>query len=297
MTDERRALVVVAFAIVVVSFAAILIRLCTVPTAVIAAWRLAVASLVLLPLYAKAPGRHQVERKHLGLCVLSGLFLSLHFLLWIESLGLTTVASSVVLVTTSPIFAAVFGRLVLKEGLGRRSVAAIGLCLLGGLAIGRGDLDLGPGMLKGDLYALGGAAAFGAYFVIGRSVRRRMAFVPYVFLAYASAAVLLVAWALAGGHRLTGFAPINYLWLFLLALGPQVFGHSSLNWALGYLPAPKVAISVLGEPVGSALLAWAIFGEVPGPGLFLGGALILCGVYLALADAGRRRDLGAPQAT
>jgi drug/metabolite transporter (DMT)-like permease len=287
MTEERRALVVVAFAIVVVSFAAILIRLCTVPTAVIAAWRLAIASLILLPLYATAPGGRDVRRRDLGLCVLSGLFLSLHFLLWIESLGLTTVASSVVLVTTSPIFAAVFGRLVLKEGLGRRSVVAIGLCLLGGLAIGRGDLGLGPGMLKGDLYALGGAAAFGAYFVVGRSVRRHLAFMPYVFLAYASAAVMLVAWALASGHHLTGFAPINYLWLFLLALGPQVFGHSSLNWALGYLPAPKVAISVLGEPVGSALLAWAIFGEVPGVGLFLGGGLILCGVYLALTDPGR----------
>lgn len=284
MTAERRALIVVAFAIVVVSFAAILIRLCTVPTAVVAAWRLAVASVLLLPLYARAKGRGAVRGSDLGLCILSGLFLSLHFLLWIESLRLTTVASSVVLVTTSPIFAAVFGWVFLREGLGRRSIAGIVLCMLGSLAIGRGDIQLGQVMLRGDLFALGGAAAFGAYFVTGRSVRRRMNFLPYVFTAYSSAAIMLVAWALARGHHLTGFAPINYLWLFLLALGPQVFGHSSLNWALGHLPAPKVAISILGEPVGSALLAWAIFGEVPGLGLFLGGSLILGGVYLALTD-------------
>lgn len=284
MTGERRAVVVVAFAVVVVSFAAILIRLCTVPTAVIAAWRLSVASLILLPLYARGKGWRGISHSQLWLCVLSGLFLSLHFLLWIESLQLTTVASSVVLVTTSPIFAAVFGWLVLREGLSRRTLLAIGFCMLGSFAIGRGDIHLGREMLKGDLYALGGAAAFGAYFVTGRSVRRKTGFVPYVFMAYASAALILVAWAVLTRHDLTGFAPANYLWLFLLALGPQVFGHSSLNWALGYLPAPKVAISVLGEPIGSALLAWLIFGEVPGTALFVGAALILCGVYLAMSS-------------
>lgn len=284
MTGERRAVVVVAFAVVVVSFAAILIRLCTVPTAVIAAWRLSVASLILLPLYAGGKGYRGVSVGQCWLCLLSGLFLSLHFLLWIESLRLTAVASSVVLVTTSPIFAAVFAWLVLKEGLSKRTVIAIGFCLLGSLAIGRGDIHLGLEMLRGDFYALGGAAAFGAHFVTGRSLRRRMNFLPYVFMAYASAAVMLVAWAVLTHHNLTGFAPANYLWLFLLALGPQVFGHSSLNWALAYLPAPKVAISVLGEPIGSALLAWLIFHEVPGPALFVGAALILYGVYLAMSS-------------
>lgn len=284
MTSERRALVIVAFAIVVVSFAAILIRLCTVPTAVIAAWRLAFASLLLLPLYAGSRGYRGISRGQLWLCVLSGLFLSLHFLLWIESLRLTTVASSVVLVTTSPVFAAVFAWVILGEGLTKRTLLAIGFCMLGSFTIGRGDIHLGREMLEGDLYALGGAAAFGAYFVTGRSVRRRMSFLPYVFMAYASSALMLVGWAVVTRHNLTGFAPANYLWLFLLALGPQVFGHSSLNWALGYLPAPKVAISILGEPIGSALLAWLIFSEVPGPALFVGGALILYGVYLAMSS-------------
>jgi drug/metabolite transporter (DMT)-like permease len=284
MTAERRAFIIIAFAVAVVSFAAILIRLCTVPTAVIAAWRLSFASIILLPLYAARKGWRQVSGGQWWLCALSGLFLSVHFLLWIESLRLTTVASSVVLVTTSPIFAAIFAWVVLKEGLRKRTIVAIVFCLVGGVIIGRGDIHLGRGQLAGDLYALGGAAAFGAYFVTGRSVRRTVTFLPYVFAAYASAALMLLAWALLTRQHLYGFAPINYLWLVLLALGPQVFGHSSLNWALGYLPAPKVAISILGEPVGSALLAWLIFGEVPGLALFLGGALILYGVYLALSE-------------
>ncbi|MFZ1948384.1 MAG: DMT family transporter [bacterium] len=289
MTGERRAMVIVAFAIVVVSFAAILIRLCAasaapVSTAAIAAWRLGLATLILLPLFARSKGCREISHGRLWLGVLSGLFLSLHFLLWIESLRLTTVASSVVLVTTSPVFAAIFAWLALREGPGRRTIVAIAFCMLGSFTIGRGDIHLAPEMLKGDLYALGGAAAFGAYFVTGRSLRRTMPFLPYVFMAYASAAVMLVAWALLTRQSLTGFAPVNYLWLFLLALGPQVFGHSSLNWALGYLPAPKVAISILGEPIGSALLAWLIFDERPGVTLFVGGALILYGVYLAMSE-------------
>ncbi|HVP57213.1 MAG TPA: DMT family transporter [bacterium] len=284
MNAERRAIIIVCLAIVVVSFAAILIRLCTVPTAVIAAWRLGLASLMLLPIFAKTQGAAGISRNQIALCILAGLFLSLHFLLWIESLKLTTVASSVVLVTTSPIFAAILGWIFLKESVGRRTLVAIGCCMLGSLAIGRGDIRVAAGMLRGDLLALGGAAAFGGYFVIGRSVRRHVRFLPYVFLAYSASAVMLLGWAVVTHHHLVGFAPANYLWLLLLALGPQVFGHSSLNWALGHLPAPKVAISVLGEPIGSALLAWLIFHEVPGAQLFIGGVLILCGVYLAMSD-------------
>jgi drug/metabolite transporter (DMT)-like permease len=275
---------VVALAIVVVSFAAILIRLCTVPTAVIAAFRLAFSSLILLPFFAGKRRSNVITRRQAGLCVVSGVFLSLHFLLWIESLKITTVASSVVLVTTSPIFAAIFAWLFLKEGIGKRTLIAILLCLFGSLTIGRGDIDLGPGMLKGDLFALGGAAAFGACFVIGRSLRKSLGFIEYAFMTYTASAVMLLAWMMVRGHGFTGFEPVNYLWFALLALGPQVFGHTSLNWALKYIPAPKVAISVLGEPVGSALLAWVFFAEVPGYTLFIGGALILYGVYLAMTE-------------
>lgn len=284
MALERRAPVIVGLAVGVVSFAAILIRLCTAPTAVIAAFRLGFASLILLPLFVKRGGHLAISRRQVGLCAVSGLFLSLHFLSWIESLKLTTVASSVVLVTTSPVFAAVFAWLLLKEGITRRTMVSIALCFLGSLAIGRGDIRLDPQMLIGDLYALVGAAAFGACFVMGRSLRRSLGHLEYAFLTYGTSALMLLLWMVIRGHGLTGFAPINYLWFFLLALGPQVFGHTSLNWALKYIPAPKVAISILGEPIGSALLAWVFFAEVPGYALLVGGALILYGVYLAMTE-------------
>ncbi len=291
MQAERHAPAVVGFAIVVVSFAAILIRLCDAPTAVIAACRLGFATLILLPLFARDRRRNAVTRRQAGLCALAGLFLALHFLFWIESLKLTTVASSVMLVTTSPVFAAVFAWLALKEAVGRKTVFAIVLCLVGGVIISRGAVDFGPCAMKGNVFAVLGAAAFGAQFVIARSLRREMGITLYAFLAYSAAAIILVVWALGTGRSFTGFGRINYLWFFLLALGPQVFGHTSLSWALRYLPASKVAVSVLGEPVGAALLAWLFFNEVPGYSLFVGGALILCGVYLAITE--KRQEAGA----
>jgi drug/metabolite transporter (DMT)-like permease len=284
VTAERSAPLIVGFAIVAVSFAAILIRLCTAPTAVIAAYRLWFSSLMLLPVFVLKGKGCSVTPRQVVFCSIAGAFLSLHFLLWIESLSLTTVANSVVLVTTSPVFGAVFAWLFLRERIGRRTLVAIILCVAGSLIIGRRGASLGAENLRGDVYAILGAAAFGAQFVVARSVRRTMGLLEYVFITYTASALILIAVALLRGDSLTGLGSANYLWLFLLALGPQVFGHSSLNWALKYLAAPKVAVSILGEPVGSAILAWLFFSEVPGYGLFIGGALILCGVYLALTE-------------
>jgi drug/metabolite transporter (DMT)-like permease len=282
---EKKVGLLVPAAVAVVSFAAILIRLCTVPSAVIAAYRMSFASLILLPFFVTRFRGIDLGRRGLALCLLSGFFLSVHFLSWIESLKLTTVASSVVLVTTSPIFASAFAWLALGESLSRRTGAAILICFAGSFIIARGDIGLSAGSLKGDLYAVLGAAAAGAYFTVGRRLRRQLGHFEYAFLTYSASAVMLLAWALAGGYRMSGFASVNYLWFALLAAGPQVFGHTSLNWALRYLPASRVSVFILGEPVGSALLAWLFFGEVPGYNVVIGGVLILYGVYLALRRA------------
>lgn len=287
MKPENRVAVVIPIAIAVVSFAAILIRLCTVPSAVIAAYRLTFASLILLPFFLRRVRGLNITRQQIGLCVLSGFFLSIHFLSWIESLKLTSVACSVVLVTTSPIFASVFAWLALREKLSRRTALAILICFAGSFIIGRGDFGLGADSLRGDVYALVGAASAGAYFTIGRTLRKGLGHIEYAFLTYSASALMLLAWAFGRGYAMSGFEPVNYLWFFLLAAGPQVFGHTSLNWALKYLPASRVTVFVLGEPIGSALLAWLFFKEVPGYSVLVGGALILYGVYVALSEKRR----------
>lgn len=158
------------------------------------------------------------------------------------------------------------------------------MCLAGSVTIGKGGLTGEGEALKGDLLALIGASTFGAYFVVGRKVRRSMDFMEYVFHAYLASSLILLAYSLICGYSLKGYRSDNYLWFFLLAAGPQVFGHSSLNWAMKYLPAPKVAVSILGEPIGSSILAWIFFKEIPTRFLFAGALLILTGTYLALTE-------------
>ena len=260
----------------------------------IAAGRLVFATLALAPL---ALTRHhaalaRLTARELRLAALAGLFLAAHFALWIASLERTTVASSVVLVTTTPLWVGLLSPLVLREPLTRRLALGIVLALAGGVIVGLGDAggtraaaDPAGRALLGDLLALSGAWMMAGYLMVGRRLRAGLTLVPYIFVVYGMAAVLLTVAMAATGRSLFGLAPATYLWLTLLALVPQLLGHSSFNWALRYLPASFVAIALLGEPVGSSALAFGLLHEVPTP-LKLGGAvLILAGIAVAALGA------------
>ncbi|MGQ0602882.1 MAG: DMT family transporter, partial [Anaerolineales bacterium] len=133
----------------------------------------------------------------------------------------------------------------------------------------------------GDGLALAGAVAMAVYLIVGRQARGGMSLLVYIGLTYSAAALTLVAGVLLSGQPLLGLPPAALSWIVLLALIPQLIGHSSLNWALKYLPASFVAVTVLGEPIGSILLAFLLFDETPTPLKLLGGALILTGILLA----------------
>ena len=250
----------------------------------IASYRLGIAAVLLLPV-AIALDRTRLlalsgrEKLLMGA---SALCLALHFAFWIASLSHTSVASSVVIVTANPILVAIAAHVLLRESLTRSTAAGIGLGLAGGVVIALGDWDLGDRRLYGDGLALLGAAGVAGYYIIGRDLRRSMPVLAYVAPVYGLAAVVLLASAGATGAALGGFSSETYLYLVLLALVPQLLGHSSLNWALGHLPATLVAVAVMAEPVGATLLAWAILDETPPVTAVAGGVLILLGVYLAL---------------
>jgi drug/metabolite transporter (DMT)-like permease len=288
----------IGLGVVAVSTASILIRyaqLAGVPSLVIAAYRLSLASLVLLPIVV---WRRRAELRALGrrqavLAVVSGIFLGVHFGAWISSLAYTSVASSVVLVSTNPLFVALIAAAALGERLTRPVLAGLGLTLLGAIAVGLSDVCGGPGgcpawrdlvrgpALLGDGLALLGAVAGAIYYSAGRALRPSMSLTTYIFLTYGTAAVTLVAAALAARLPATGYTPQVYGLFLLLALVPQLIGHSAFNWALRYLPATYVAVTTLGEPVGSIIFAALLFGEVPSRAKLLGSALILCGILVA----------------
>lgn len=225
----------------------------------------------------------------------SGAFLALHFGTWITSLEYTTVASSVVLVSTGPLWVAVLSMLVLRERVGGAALLGLALAIMGGVVIAGGKactwngglhcspLDVtGDGRaLWGDFLALAGAWAVSGYLVIGRRLRARLSLMPYIFLVYGFAAIGLLIAALAMGDLRLILPPAAYAWIILLAIVPQLVGHSTYNWALAYLPATLVAVTTLGEPVGSAILAFIILDERPGGLVLVGAVLIMAGIYIA----------------
>jgi len=269
-----------------VSSASILIRFAQhqAPSLVIAAARLTLASCILAPLTLI---RYRVEYRRLTrqdwwLAALSGVCLALHFATWISSLEYTTVASSVVLVSTSPLFVAVASWLLLHERIERTVTAGLVVAVIGGAIIGLSDTGgQARNALLGDLLALSGAVAVAGYWLIGRKLRAKLPVVPYIAIVYGTAAVTLVLMAGAAGQTFIGYSSITYLCFLLLALGPQLVGHSSFNWALAHLPTTFVAVTTLGEPIGSTILAYIILGEVPAPIKIVGAILILSGILIA----------------
>jgi drug/metabolite transporter (DMT)-like permease len=288
-----------AVAILAVSTASIFIRFAQqeAPSLVIAALRISFAILALAPL---ALSRHRAEllalsRRDLALALLSGLFLAVHFATWITSLEYTTVASSVIFVSTGPLWVALVSPLFLNEHLSRAALIGLALALIGGAIVALSDAcawngglvcpELSAGMqgtrMWGNFLALAGAWAVTGYLVIGRSLRARMSLIPYIFVVYGMASLVLLAVMFAAGESPFGYRPVVYLWILFLALVPQLIGHSTYNWALRYLPASLVATANLGEPICSALLAFLILHENLTALTLIGGGLILAGIYLA----------------
>jgi drug/metabolite transporter (DMT)-like permease len=272
--------------IVAVSFASVLIRLAQAAgmgTLSIAAWRLVLASLILVP-YAWLTRREEMRRltrRELGLLGASGFFLGLHFASWIGSLAYTSVASSVVLVSMGPVFVGLGSWLFLRERPGLFLALGILLAAVGSVVISWGDLGQGQDQLLGDLLALIGAVMVAGYLMIGRKVRGQMSLATYVAVVYGGAMFTLLAIALIGRQPMLGFQPAAYLWVLGLALGPQIVGHSTLNWALRYLSATFVSLVTLAEPIASGLLAYLILGEAVTASTFVGGVLVLVGIYIA----------------
>ncbi len=284
-----RAGVVLPIGLVAMSFASIFIRLCEAPPLVIAAYRLTLATLILLLLALPKTIREsrRLSRREILPSLAAGLFLCFHFAFWITSLRYTSVASSVIFVTTNPIFVAIASSFLLRERISSILILSILVAVVGGIIIGWGDLGKGQDQLYGDFLSLLGAVMATGYLLVGRRVRQKVSLTTYITLVYGVAAFFLILLVLFKGDPLFGYAPKDYLLFLLLAVGPQLIGHSSLNWALRFFSATLVAVFILGEPLGAAILAYFILGENPGLSLIWGGALVLAGIYLSSREERR----------
>ncbi len=294
---SARNLGLLVLGVAAVSVSSILIRLAEdAPPLVIAFYRNAFAAALLLPfaLTRRRAELRALTRRQWGACAASGAFLAAHFALWIPSLSFTTVAASTVLVTTQPIWVGAAGHWWLGERLTRAAVAGIAVALAGAVVVSGSDFGLSDRGLLGDLLALGGAWAAAGYFLIGRRVRQGLSLVTYAAIVYSTCAALLAVVVAVSGQPFLGHAPNVWLLFLLMALVPQILGHTVFNFLLGDVEAAVIAIAVMGEPVGATVLALVILGESPPLATVLGGALILAGVYLAIAAQARRRAAPIP---
>jgi len=278
----------ISLAVVFVSFGAVLARLAAAPALAVSFYRVALASLLLLPFAARSAARSfpRLAARDRALLLASGGFLALHFATWIASLSYTTIASSVLLVNTAPLFAIGLSRAFLHERAPRVVLLALPIALTGAALIAFGDYTGDPGSLRGNLLALAGAATVAAYQVIGRGLRNALPLDAYVLGVWAAAAAVLAL--LAGGAEvaLTGFPARTWLAFAALAVVPTIGGHGLVNKSLRSLPAPTVGLFLLGEPLGAAVLAFALLGETPGPWTLVGGAFVLAALVLVVVRRG-----------
>ena len=278
---SRIALPAVAVAVLAVSAAAIFIRLAEAPALAIAFWRNALGVMVLLPIALYRRDAFPRGRA-LWAGVASGVALGAHFGFWISSLDYTSVAASVVLVCTQPVFVAILAFLVFGERTSPLSFAGVLVALAGTMVIAS-DGSVGSATLFGNALAVVGATTVAVYVLIGRSLRvTGVGVLPYSVVVYSSASATLLPAALFAGAPLSGYSWETWFWLWVTTLGPQILGHTVLNWALRYVDASIISGTILAEPVISALLAWLVLAEEPGPTTLLGGAVVLAGLYFLL---------------
>ena len=289
----RHAYIALAVGVLSVSTGAIFVRYAQQEAAslTIAAYRMGIAFVVVLipTLINHRRELQSLTYRDVGLAATSGLFLAVHFATWVYSLEMTSVAISVVMVNTAPLWVGLLTPLMTRERLSPATILGIAMSVIGAMAIGWGlesDGDSSNDLLGGMLATIG-AVGLAVYLLIGRNLRRRHSLGVYVTVCYGAAAGYLCLAAIGTGQQVAGFSPPIWLYLIGLALVSQILGHTTNNWALRFFSASMIAVALLGEPICSTLLAYFLFDETLTAVQVGGAALILVGIYLA-ARAERR---------
>lgn len=274
-------------AVLAVSTSAILIRWSSAPSTVAAFYRVLLTTLLLAPV---ALVRYRERFRGLGrrdvfVACVTGLALAAHFAAWFESLEWTSVAASVTLVQSQPVFVAIGAAVLLDERLTVRILIGIAITLAGAAVMSAvellgGAVLAGARPLYGDGLALLGAVMAAGYVLAGRSLRQRMPLLPYVSIVYVVCSLGLLGWVVVQGMPLGPYPTHEWVLFLGMAVGPGILGHTVINWVLAHVESSVVSVSLVGEPVGSTLLAVVLLGEVPHAVTALGGAVVLGGIYL-----------------
>ncbi|MHC3438780.1 DMT family transporter [Natrialbaceae archaeon A-gly3] len=294
MDREVPPLAALAFAVFAASTSAILVRWSGAPSSVAAFYRVLFTALLVAPVAAV---RHRGEfrrlsRRDLWFAIVAGIALAIHFAAWFESLNHTSVAASVTLVQTQPIFVALGAGLLLGERVNRKAALGIVVAIVGAAAMSFGDAGQAPvsgATVYGNTLALLGAVTVAGYVLAGRSIRQRVSLFPYVTVVYTACAATLFVLVGIQGHDYLAYPAREWLLFLGLAVGPGILGHTIVNWVLEHLESVVVSVAWLGEPVGATILAVLLLAEVPDAITVAGGVVVLAGIYVTTVERERRR--------
>lgn len=290
--------IAIVVAVLAISTSAILVKLAgDAPVGIIAFYRLGFAVLMMLPIIL-LKYRHEfkkISRRDWVLTALSGLFLAAHFIFWFESLNYTSVTSSVVLISLQPVFAFIGTYLIFGERFSIAAVISLVITLVGSAIIGWGDFQLGGMALWGDLLAILATIVIVGYLLIGQKARRRLPLVTYTFIVYTSSVFFLLLYNIVIGNQFIGYSADTWGWFLLLAIVPTFLGHSVFNWALKWVSTSHVSMAFVFEPIGAAILAYFVLGERVTDFHWLGGTVIIFGLFLFIMSTTKKRQVTISQ--
>ncbi len=272
--------------VISVALSAIFVKLATADAGVIAFYRMLFSVLLMLPIFFYRY-RNEVlwlQRKDWLYSTIAGIFLAFHFIFWFESLNYTSVASSTVLVTLQPLFAFVGTYFFFKEKLSLKTILSAVIAICGSVIISWGDFKLSGTAFFGDILALIGCALITAYLLFGQDVRKRLSLITYTFIVYSISTITLFFYVLLKGESFGPYEGSDWFWFFMLALIPNLLGHTLFNWSLKWVSTNVISIAILFEPVGASVLAYYIFHETLSATQIAGGLIVIGGILLFIID-------------
>lgn len=272
--------------VISVSLSAIFVKLANAEAGIIAFYRMLFSVLIMAPLFflKYIKELRQLSKRDWLFSSIAGVFLAFHFILWFESLNYTSVASSTVLVTLQPLFAFVGTYFFFKEKITMKTIFAGAIAIVGSVLISWGDFKLNGAAFYGDILALVACALVTAYLLFGQDVRKRLSLVTYTMLVYVVSTITLLIYVLIKGESFGPYPTMDWVWFILLAIVPNLFGHTLFNWSIKYVSTNVVSIAILFEPIGAAILALLIFKEYLIVTQLLGGLIVIMGILLFVID-------------
>lgn len=283
--------IAIVIGVIAVSTSAIFVKLTDdTPAGIIAFYRLFIASLIMAPIIF-TNYRHElrlIQKKNWIYTILAGIFLAIHYILWFESLQYTTVLSSVVFVTTQPLFIFIISFILTQERFSSGSFISFVITIFGSVILIWGDFDLNSITWIGNLLALAGAMSMAIYLVFGKQTRKDTSLMTYTFIVYIVSSVTLLFYNIIMGNNFTGYHSFNWAIFVALAIIPTFFGQSLFNWALKWLNNSTVSMAMVFEPVGASLLAYYILGENIQWYQVLGGSIVIFGLFLFILSTSRK---------